>query len=176
MRDVRPLKRSKPPKPPRAPQKPRRTGTADAKTPDESRSRAKPVPKDAAAAAAPPAPVGGGLDRRTAERLRRGKLEIDARVDLHGHTQANAHRVLHAFVRTAHERGRRTLLVITGKGGPRTAEDSDVMPHREVGVLRRNVPRWLNEPAVKPLILAVQTARPQHGGEGAYYVLLRRKR
>jgi DNA-nicking Smr family endonuclease len=120
-----------------------------------------------------------GLDRRTAERLRRGQFPIEARIDLHGQTQAEAHRALTAFVTGSHKAGRRCVLVITGKGGPPGArQDSGegVMPDRERGILRRAVPRWLNEPDLRPLILGFAQAQPTHGGAGAVYVLLRRKR
>lgn len=167
MRDVRPLKRPAPAQKPKTPQK---SASDDVKTPTK-----KPKPAPAGSAPAAPAVIGGGLDRRTAERLRRGRLAIDGRIDLHGHTQADAHRALHAFVRNAYDQGRRTLLVITGKGAPRSTEASGFMPDREIGVLRRNVPRWLSEPAVRGMVLAVEPARPQHGGSGAYYVLLRRQ-
>jgi DNA-nicking Smr family endonuclease len=125
-----------------------------------------------------PAPTGliDGVDKRTAERFRRGRMGIDARLDLHGHTQADAHRALHAFIRAAHGRGDRCVLVITGKGAPREREELGFMPDRDSGVLRRNVPRWLAETPVRGLVLGVENARTQHGGGGAYYVLLRRKR
>ncbi|MEJ2121767.1 MAG: Smr/MutS family protein [Alphaproteobacteria bacterium] len=120
-----------------------------------------------------------GLDRRTAERLRRGQFPIEARIDLHGQTQAEAHRALIAFVTGSHKAGRRCVLVITGKGGPpgaRRDSGEGVMPDRERGILRRAVPRWLNEPDLRPLILSFAQAQPAHGGAGAVYVLLRRKR
>jgi len=120
-----------------------------------------------------------GLDRRTAERLRRGQFPIEARIDLHGQTQAEAHRALTAFITGAHKAGRRCVLVITGKGGPpgaRKDSGEGVMPDRERGILRRAVPRWLNEPDLRPLILGFAQAQPTHGGAGAVYVLLRRKR
>ena len=68
------------------------------------------------------------------------------------------------------------MLVITGKGAPREREELGFMPDRDSGVLRRNVPRWLAEAPVRGLVLGVENARTQHGGGGAYYVLLRRKR
>lgn len=105
-----------------------------------------------------------GVDRRTEERLRRGRFPIEGRIDLHGMTQAEAHSALAGFVlRSWHER-RRHVLVITGKGA------------RGGGVLRAAVPRWLDEPPLRPLVLALRHAQPQHGGEGALYVLLKRHR
>lgn len=105
------------------------------------------------------------LDRRTAERFRRGRMELDGRIDLHGMTQAQAHGALAAFVHRAWSQGRRCLLVITGKGGFTGA-----------GVLRHAVPRWLAEPVLARMILGVETALPKDGGDGALYVLIRRRR
>lgn len=107
-----------------------------------------------------------GIDKRTDEKVRRGRLAIDGRIDLHGLTQSEAHDALIGFVRRSHAQGRRLLLVITGKGG---------MPRGE-GVLRSGVPRWLHETPTRDLVLAVHQAQPQHGGGGAYYVYLRRRR
>lgn len=118
---------------------------------------------------------GKGLDRRSQERLRRGRLPIEGRLDLHGHTQADAHRALGVFIRQAYRRGLRCVLIITGKGGERVDEDDSIMPNRSKGVLRRQVPLWL-EGELGRMVLAVETARRQHGGDGAYYVLLRRRR
>ena len=106
-----------------------------------------------------------GLDRRSTQRLKRGQLPIEARLDLHGMTREAAHAALNAFLRFSQHEGRRAVLVITGKGG---AGDS--------GVLRRAVPRWLHEGGNRERVLAYSSARPQHGGEGAIYVLLRRQR
>jgi DNA-nicking Smr family endonuclease len=107
-----------------------------------------------------------GIDRANAERLKRGLHPIEARLDLHGMTQAEAHRALAAFVRHSHNAGRRCVLVITGRGfGPNGP-----------GVLKIAVPRWLEEPGVRRQILAIAPARPQDGGAGALYVLLRRHR
>jgi DNA-nicking Smr family endonuclease len=164
-----PLKRrrkSEPkPAPASAPEKPA------AKT---ARPKAKSaVPK--APAPVPPPPVrphelahglSVGIDKRQAERFRRGKTPIEGRIDLHGRTQAQAHDDLHDFVARAHASGKRMVLVITGKGI--TASKS--------GVLKENVPRWLNEPSLRRHVLAFDYAEPQHGGEGALYVLLKRKK
>lgn len=112
-----------------------------------------------------------GLDKRTDQKVRRGRLPIDGRIDLHGMTQDRAHDSLLAFVRGSYASGRRLLLVITGKGGP--AEDRSYAGR---GVLRSAVPRWLNEPTLRPMVLAVHEAQPQHGGGGALYVFLKRIR
>ena len=110
-----------------------------------------------------------GLDKATAERLRRGELPIEARLDLHGMTQAQAHEVLQRFLGQAQAQQRRCVLVITGKGFRATAE-------APAGVLRGAVPRWLNEPPNRGRILAFAAARDRHGGGGALYVLLKRLR
>jgi DNA-nicking Smr family endonuclease len=111
-----------------------------------------------------------GVDRRQALRLRRGQLAIEGRLDLHGMTQAEAHRALASFVAKSHAAGKRVLLVVTGKG---TRPGADGSPS---GVLRRTVPRWLAEPALRPLVLATAAALRRDGGDGALYLLLRRAR
>lgn len=108
-----------------------------------------------------------GIDRRTAGRFTRGRMEIDGHIDLHGMTQETAHRALCAFLARAHDRGSRCVIVVTGKGS-RGGEGG--------GVLRRMVPMWLNEPGLRTRILSFTHAQPQHGGEGALYVLLKRHR
>jgi DNA-nicking Smr family endonuclease len=160
--DARPLK-------PRA----KRTPAAPARKPEPApESKAKP-PHPRIALPVPPriprtkAPKPGqfaDIDKRTAERFRRGELAIDARLDLHGLTQAEAHRRLDGFVVRAAASGTRMLLVITGKG------------ERGTGVLRDGVPRWLAEPGLRPHVLAIAHAQPKHGGGGALYVLLRKLR
>jgi DNA-nicking Smr family endonuclease len=107
-----------------------------------------------------------GVDKRTDEKLRRGRMAIDGRLDLHGLTQGEAHHALIGFIRRSYTAGRRNVLVITGKGQ---------VPRGE-GVLRLSVPRWLREGDIGRLVLSIHQAQPQHGGGGAYYVLLRRRR
>ncbi|HTJ63608.1 MAG TPA: Smr/MutS family protein [Alphaproteobacteria bacterium] len=121
----------------------------------------------------PPAPVAaatvpkpGGVDGATLTRLKRGKVEVDGRIDLHGMDQRAAFATLLGFVDTASRTGRRALLVITGKGPVSQGG----------GVLRRNVPAWLMASPLAGRILAIEPAHLRHGGEGAFYVLLRRKR
>lgn len=116
-----------------------------------------------------------GVDGRTAERLRRGQLTIEARIDLHGMTQADAHRALAAFVTGSYRAGRRVLLVITGKG--KRSDGAEALGKtQQTGVIRRALPGWLNGPDLRPLVLAFARAQPRDGGDGAFYILLKRIR
>jgi len=99
-------------------------------------------------------------------RVARGKEPIDGRLDLHGLTQSEAHSALLRFLRTASARGARLVLVITGKG----------VGSGERGVLRRQVPQWLNMPEFRALVVGFEDAHIAHGGEGALYVRVRRSR
>jgi DNA-nicking Smr family endonuclease len=112
------------------------------------------------------------MDRRRFERLRRGRLEPEARLDLHGMTLERAHAALNAFVLAAAQRDLRLLLVITGKG---REPDAAAWPQRR-GMLRHSVPHWLGAPPLAGRILEVAPAHQRHGGGGAYYVYLRRPR
>ena len=116
----------------------------------------------------PPLHLGGtvGTDRRTAERLRRGRMAVEARLDLHGLTQDQAHRELLSFIRRTAAVGMRCVLVVTGKGSVSQGG----------GVLRRRLPDWLGQSDCRPHVLAVTRAQRAHGGDGAFYVLLRRQR
>ena len=152
------------------------------KAANESKPVARPktteVPVRIAAPIAPKRPAPFGVDGATAERLRRGKIEPDATIDLHGMTQRQAHARLVAFVQRGHELGNRCVLVITGKGSPTAREEVShrfVMPERsKAGVLRTLVPLWLEE--LRALVTGVQSAHRKHGGGGAFYVYLKRKR
>jgi DNA-nicking Smr family endonuclease len=122
---------------------------------------AKPAPPRKTAASAP-----SGVNGATRDRLRRGLVEPDARLDLHGMTETVAHRTLHVFLHAAHGRGLRLVLVVTGKGNPAKTGDAVWMraPH---GVLKQMVPRWLNQPGPAALIAYIQVALARHGGDGA---------
>ena len=114
---------------------------------------------------APVAPrVGGSVDRATVERLKRGQVNVEARIDLHGLTQDAARIALTGFVERAAADGWRAVLVITGKG---VGGD---------GVLRRRVPDWLAEAPIRAHVAGVSEAHRRHGGEGALYVALKRVR
>jgi DNA-nicking Smr family endonuclease len=116
----------------------------------------------ASAALDPHRPI--NLDRRTWQRLKRGQLSVERTLDLHGRTQDEAHRALGGFLAAAQGAGCRCVLVVTGKGP------------EGVGTLRHMVPRWLNEGANRQHIVAFCAAQARHGGTGALYVLLRRRR
>lgn len=125
-----------------------------------------------------PLPPIAHMNRKSKSRLARGLTEIDGRVDLHGLTQQQAHAALHTFIARARASGWKTVLVITGKGGRDAGGDPSGFPEygREApGVLRRKVPQWLADPALRPFILGYDTAAPIHGGNGALYVRLRKQ-
>jgi DNA-nicking Smr family endonuclease len=112
------------------------------------------------------------FDRKAARRLRQGQIEIEARIDLHGMRQHEAHVALRRFLLSCFGRGLRWVLVITGKGGPRPREEDD-FGRSERGILRKNVPMWLAEPELRAVVVSFTTAAIPHGGEGALYVQLR---
>lgn len=112
------------------------------------------------------------FDRRSRQRLARGRDAIDARIDLHGMTQTEAHQALASFLRRAQADGARTVLVVTGKGAGKNTHDAAAAR----GVLRRQVPLWLALPEFRPLIVGFDEAHVSHGGQGALYVRLRRPR
>jgi DNA-nicking Smr family endonuclease len=129
----------------------------------------KPLPKPAHVPRAAP------LDRQTSRQLDKGRLEVEARLDLHGMRQRDAHAQLRRFLKTAQARGLRHVLVITGKGAEQTASKS-FYEEDERGVLRNAVPHWLAEPEFAALVVSFSPAPRRLGGEGALYVRLRRVR
>ncbi|HEX3430151.1 MAG TPA: Smr/MutS family protein [Rhizomicrobium sp.] len=168
MGDSAPLRRAPRPRKARAPVKPAPQKTAALKRADQTPSPQK------------PARLTIGIDGNTAERLRRGQLEPQARLDLHGMSERDAHCALVTFVRAASARKLRLLLVVTGKGGgagrnlrSETAFDLG-LDMRARGVLRSLTPRWLGEPGLAGLVADVREAHRRHGGSGALYVYLRK--
>jgi DNA-nicking Smr family endonuclease len=113
----------------------------------------------------PSAPALAPIDRRTKQKLARGTRTIDGRIDLHGLTQAEAHAALARFLRQAQSRGASVVLIITGKGGGEGR-----------GVLKRQVPLWLEGAEFRSLVIGFDAAGIGHGGEGALYVRVRRGR
>ena len=148
-----------------------------------SKPRAKRAAKEAAPAAKPvarpqpkPAPTvrGETLDRQTARRLERGAVAVEARLDLHGMRQKEAHVALRRFLKSAQGKGYRHVLVITGKGADPDARRSFYESER--GVLRTSVPHWLSSPDLAHVVLSYAEAPRRLGGEGALYVRLRKPR
>lgn len=113
------------------------------------------------------------MDRKAYGQMNRGKLDPEARLDLHGMTLDRAHPALVQFILSHHASGKRLVLVITGKGKHR--DDGGPIPVR-FGVLRHQVPQWLALPPLSGVVLQVSPAHKKHGGGGAYYVYLRRRR
>lgn len=167
MRGVKPLKRTKAAPSPDAAERPKAAAVKSKKETPAPRRVAMAPPKPAITISLTPEISHGraaGIDRRSAEKLRRGRLPIEGRLDLHGMTQDAAAGRLAAFIERAEAAGKRCVLVITGKG------------LASGGILRDQVPRWLNQAPNRTRVLAFDYARPQHGGAGALYVLLKRRR
>ncbi len=149
-------------------------GRKAAEAPDAAAAEPKPKSVKASAPVAAPArkhavapPPLAPLGRRMTQKLKRGVTDIEGRLDLHGLTQAEAHMVLQRFLRQAQARDARVVLVITGKGG--AAGEGR-------GVLKRQVPLWLEGAELRALVIGFESAGHGHGGEGALYVRVRRGR
>lgn len=162
--DVRPMRlRSAPPPPPKSP---------DDSPPPESLSPAssgaaarRPDPAPSLSLPATPAPARiGDLDHRTRTKIKRGRLDVDAKLDLHGMRQDEAQRALYAFLRRSQAAGAKVVIVVTGKG----------LSREDGGVLRRMAPMWLQAPALRDVVVSYGEAARHHGGEGALYVRIRR--
>ena len=132
-----------------------------------------PIPAEPPAGrpAKPSAPPLAPIERRLKRELARGRAAIDAALDLHGLTQAEAHQALRGFLRHSQARGARLVIIVTGKGG--ALDEPGQWPH-ERGVLRRLTPQWLREPDLRSVVLGFEEAGRAHGGSGALYVRLRR--
>ena len=114
-------------------------------------------------------------NERERRKLARDTALIDARLDLHGMRQREAHGALKRFLLGCLSRGDRHVLVITGKGAPSESGGADQhYSAQERGVLRRLVPQWLAESELRGLVVSYTAASPRHGGDGALYVRLRK--
>jgi DNA-nicking Smr family endonuclease len=144
--------------------------------PSAAGSEAAPAPPRPTPRHERPAPIKmpplSPLERRLKQRVARGREPLEARLDLHGLTQIEAHAALVRFLRRAQADGVRIALIVTGKGTVRGERDGTI----ERGVLRRQVPLWLSLPEFRPLIVGFEDAHVSHGGQGALYVRLRRAR
>jgi DNA-nicking Smr family endonuclease len=113
----------------------------------------------------------GGIDGNTKRRLEKGDIDPSAKLDLHGMTESTAHGALLTFLHTAHRRGDRLVVIVTGKG----PLEETAPKARYGGVLRRAVPRWLDEAPMASIIADKRWAHRRHGGEGALYIYLRKR-
>ncbi|MEO1159424.1 MAG: Smr/MutS family protein [Pseudomonadota bacterium] len=152
-----------------------RTGKPAPKPADPVRKAARAIARQAIQSQ-----LHNNLDRRHKQKLSRGNVEIDARLDLHGHSVERARMALLGFLQSSRERGDRNVLVITGKGESpftrHTLHSADVFqaPERQ-GRLRAEFPRWMQQREFSSHIVGFQPAHPRHGGGGAFYVRLKRK-
>ncbi len=144
----------------------------------KSQAKRHTAPRAPAPAETPPPklPRLAPLDRRLKQRVARGREPIEARLDLHGMTQMQAHAELLRFLRRAQSNGAKTVLVVTGKGSTGYSRGGDPDANHERGVLRRQVPMWLALAEFRLLVVGFDDAHAGHGGQGALYVRLRRAR
>lgn len=112
------------------------------------------------------------IDGATRQKLKRGRIPIEASIDLHGMKLHEAHSALTHFILNAHNQGKRCVLVITGKGKIALCEHN--IPKE--GVIKRSLPKWLGEAPLKDIVLEFAAAQPSDGGGGAFYIYLRRNR
>jgi len=158
--------------PPKPVQPPKSGAKAAAKAAAKSgaKSNANPAPQPR-----PSHAPHSGIDRQTARKLDKGHLAVEARLDLHGMRQRDAHGALRKFLKWAQSHDYRHVLVITGKGSPRD-ESRSFYEDEARGVLRQAVSRWLALPDLAPLIVSFAEAPQRLGGGGALYVRLRKFR
>ena len=166
-KDVTPLKKNNTQEKKQEPEKPRvsepKKTTPVKQAPPIEQKRSPAQPKQPAQ-----------IDRRTAQRLQRGQMHIEGRLDLHGKTQNEAYDALARFIISSQTRGKRCVLVITGKGGQRNS--TTTLADQGVGVLKQKTPEWLSTPPLNEYVLKIEKAKPKDGGEGALYVLLKKSR
>jgi DNA-nicking Smr family endonuclease len=145
--------------------------------PDRARPPADAEPAPAAVkskAARKPPPI-AQFDPRKVRHIAKGRIDIDARLDLHRSRQRDAREQLRGFLLSCHARGLRTVLVITGKGSDAPVDNlAHAMGERPRGIIRRSVPQWLDEPDLRAVVISYTAASVRHGGEGALYVQLRK--
>lgn len=182
---VRPLRKSdgeRPAPPTPVTGKAKRPRAAKGEVPSSTDARPAPVRKPADepphARGAPPLT---GLDRRTRQKFARGNAEIDGRIDLHGLARDAARMSLKNFLISARAAGKRTVLVITGKGqSPYSSHTLHGYEHvntpERQGVIRRAFPQWLDDPEFRVHVAGYQPAHPRHGGGGAFYIRLRKQK
>lgn len=162
-KDVTPIKRSQ---------------TSSKKKPVKTEKTKKQEKNTPAPVAPPPSPVPKSkeLDKRSLQRLQKGQMQIEGRLDLHGHNQDSARRVFTAFIQQAYMAQKRCLLVITGHGKRQKQNEEEGIWAVKSGILRQRVQEWSGEGALSDIILKIIPAQPKDGGEGAFYVYLRKNK
>jgi DNA-nicking Smr family endonuclease len=158
-----------------SPEQPQKSGAS--KLPFRS---ASPLPVRPLKSGPPEPPKLTGLDRRTTQKLMRGQVQYEAKLDLHGLGIGEARMQLANFLAAARSQGNRLVLVVTGKGASPFARhtlhgDTNYHVPERQGRLRRLVSDWLHEPEFRHHVSGFQPAHPKHGGGGAYYIRLRRR-
>lgn len=118
-------------------------------------------------------PQFNGFDRRTRQKLEKGNMSIEGRIDLHGKTQDQAKAKLLAFITQAYGQKKRCLLVVTGKGSSKSRDHNIVSERSERGVIRKNLSVWLSQPPLNTMVISHIQAAPKDGGSGAFYIYLR---
>jgi len=113
------------------------------------------------------------LDKNLGERFKKGKLQIEARLDLHGYTLDKAFFKVRDFIFSSYNNGLREVLIVTGKGRIKIDDAGYV---QQTGKLRVELPKWLNNAEIRPCILSFTGAKIKDGGEGAVYVYLKKQK
>lgn len=185
VKDARPLSRSRGkiipvPEPVLSVEAPQKAKSGPVPKPVLSVPRTRSVSELMRAAPVAPPPL-TGLDRRTSQRLARGQIETEARLDLHGFRQGEAQPALLHFLARCRADGLRCVLVITGKGESPFARHTlhTTRYHQATdhsGILRGALPQWLGDPQFRVLVAGFQPAHPRHGGGGAFYIWLRKRK
>jgi len=114
-----------------------------------------------------------GIHRRLEQKMLRGQIKIDSTLDLHGMTQEEAKDATVNFVKMAKKNNLNIVLIITGKGISKDNKDDGYRNRYARGVLNQNLPNWLKLPQIRNDINGYRYANIKHGGEGAYYILLK---
>ena len=114
----------------------------------------------------------GGIDKATLKKFKQEEFKIEAVLDLHGYREDDAYERVADFIAKCYGEGKRCVIIVTGKGGLHQQEDFDA-PR---GVLKKQVPQWLNTPQIRAMILVFKNPSERLGGEGVLYILLKRNR
>ena len=114
-----------------------------------------------------------GIHRRLEQKMSRGQIDIDSTLDLHGMTQEEAKHAIINFIKVANKNNLKIILIITGKGISIENTNTRNKNRYERGVLNKNLPAWLQMPEIRDYVNGYRYANQKHGGEGAYYILLK---